>query len=127
MGIFFAKESVNFHLEPISGTMMIDTFTARTLELVRSTLPAQSKTTLFDTLNFTKTMMGARLLRWTILQPLTDLETIENRLDAVDELSKNEMQYIKLSNALKDIPNVEALISASFLFKIFKILFIPLI
>lgn len=41
---------------------------------------------LFQILNKTRTMCGARLLKASLLQPLTDVHTIIARLDAVEEL-----------------------------------------
>ncbi|KAJ1970879.1 MutS protein msh4, partial [Dimargaris xerosporica] len=64
-------------------TMLIDAATAYNLELVASTQRG-NRNTLFSVLNHTLTPMGARLLRKTIMQPLTDTSAIQDRYDLVD-------------------------------------------
>ncbi|KAJ3348147.1 MutS protein msh4, partial [Allomyces javanicus] len=55
--------------------------------------------------------MGAQLLRCTVLQPSVDQLTIETRLDAVQEIIETDGLAVSLARALKDLPNVDKLIS----------------
>lgn len=78
------------HLRPPSlrseaETMVLDSFTQRSLELVQPLRP-EGKLTLFSVLDRTKTPMGKRLLRRWILGPLRDRAAIEARLDSVEIL-----------------------------------------
>ncbi len=72
---------------------MIDLSTIRTLELIQNLQDAKSRDCLFGLLNETMTPMGARLLRSNILQPLTDADVINGRLDALEELTLNEDMF----------------------------------
>lgn len=64
--------------------MMIDTETARNLELVGNMKNKKSKNSLFGILNHTYTSMAARLLRANILAPITSQNMVNIRLDAVE-------------------------------------------
>ncbi|KAJ1973114.1 MutS protein msh4 [Dimargaris xerosporica] len=83
------------HTVAMSFESFQDAATAYNLELVASTQRG-SRNTLFGVLNHTLTPMGARLLRKTIMQPLTDTSAIQDRYDLVD--------------AMKDIKDLDALV-----------------
>ncbi|ORZ32677.1 hypothetical protein BCR44DRAFT_1231227 [Catenaria anguillulae PL171] len=108
--ITFTRSGVYFLHESVSGTMFIDTITARNLELVRNQTGLHSQT-LLGVLNKCQTVMGARLLRSTILQPPVVPETIELRLDAVAELGSIPSSVQSLLSSLSQIPNIDKLIS----------------
>lgn len=84
--VVFAPHSLKAVFKGCEHSTMIDSSTVRNLELLQNMRDATSKQTLFDILNFTKTIGGCRLLKSNILQPLNDEETIRLRLDAVAEL-----------------------------------------
>lgn len=87
----------------------LDRFTIRNLELVFST--NDNAKTLADILDKTYTPMGGRLLkRWMVL-PLKDEKPINERLDVVDYLTKNEEIAFELSQRLREIGDLERLIS----------------
>lgn len=54
--------------------------------------------TLFGVLNYTKTPGGSRRLRSNILEPLVDIETINMRLDCVQELLQDEELFFGLQS-----------------------------
>jgi DNA mismatch repair protein MutS len=87
----------------------LDRFTVRNLELVSS--PNDNATTLLDILDQTKTPMGGRMMKRWILLPLKDEKPISDRLEAVQQLIKDEQQNFELSERLKDIGDIERLIS----------------
>lgn len=64
----------------------LDSETANRLELVGS-LNQTGGPSLLSALNFCQTPAGSRLLRSNLLEPLTDLNAINIRLDAVEELA----------------------------------------
>jgi len=68
------------------ATLGLDGVTRRNLELTRTLREGKVEGSLLGVLDRTVTPMGARLLRRWILQPLVDLERIQERLDAVGEL-----------------------------------------
>ena len=70
--------------------MMIDLSTIHALELIQNLQHAESKDCLFGLLNQTLTPMGSRLLRSNILQPLTEMDVLKGRYDAVEELTTKE-------------------------------------
>lgn len=69
---------------------MIDLATIRSLELIQNLQKAKSKDCLYGILNETLTPMGARLLKSNVLQPIVDIEYLEERFDAVEELTIKE-------------------------------------
>ncbi|HEX8727185.1 MAG TPA: DNA mismatch repair protein MutS, partial [Ktedonobacterales bacterium] len=100
-----------------SGFVEIDGRTWRALEVVEPAHPAhiatkgQTPATLLATLDATRTAMGARLLRRTLLQPLRDRATLEERLDAVADLHQNAAIREHLAAALDGLGDLERLIA----------------
>ncbi len=87
----------------------LDRFTIRNLELLYS--PHENARTLIDILDHTQTPMGGRLLkRWVVL-PLKEKNLIEQRLESVDSLVKNEEHLSTVSQHLSGISDLERLIS----------------
>ncbi|KAJ3377261.1 MutS protein msh4 [Lobulomyces angularis] len=106
----FSNFTIKFKYQTIDGLMMIDSLTAKNLELV-SNISDYKGPTLFSTLNHCMTPMGPRLLRMNILQPLNDEATIEARLDAVTELLKEENFY-DVKNNIKSFKDIDFIISS---------------
>ncbi|HEY8543319.1 MAG TPA: DNA mismatch repair protein MutS [Pseudothermotoga sp.] len=72
-------------------------------------LPGVKGKNLFDVLNFTKSPMGARLLKTWILQPLRDLKKIVERLDMVEALVNDQLLLSEIReylSAVKDIQRI---------------------
>tara|TARA_B110000503_G_scaffold136775_1_gene219761 strand:+ start:2289 stop:4925 length:2637 start_codon:yes stop_codon:yes gene_type:complete len=87
----------------------LDRFTIRNLELISS--PHENATTLIQIIDKTKTPMGGRMMkRWTIL-PLKNLKPIQDRLDAVESFYHNDEIVFELGERLKQINDLERLIS----------------
>lgn len=82
-----------------SGLMMIDRATRRNLELVERIHTDERKSgpeaTLLGVLDRTVTPAGARLLRRWLTAPLTTLEAITRRHDAVEELLSGSTQRLR--------------------------------
>ncbi|MEN9303253.1 MAG: hypothetical protein RL264_1682 [Bacteroidota bacterium] len=87
----------------------LDRFTVRNLELIHS--PHENAKTLADILDRTFTPMGGRLMRRWIVLPLKDLKPINERLDVVDFLVNNEEISFELEQRLREIGDMERLIS----------------
>lgn len=58
----------------------------------------RSEHTLLGVLNYTKTPGGGRRLRSNILEPLLDVDTINIRLDTIQELLQDEELFFGLKN-----------------------------
>ena len=87
----------------------LDNFTIRNLELVQGQ-HAQA-TSLFDILNHTQSSMGARMMQRWILLPLISLDKIQFRQNLVEYLIHNRELKDQLSHILKQIGDLERLIS----------------
>jgi len=87
----------------------LDRFTIRNLELINS--PNENAKTLLDIVDFTISPMGARMLKRWITMPLKDRQPIEERLEIVEFLLKNENLSDKLRNEIKITGDLERLIS----------------
>lgn len=70
--------------------MMVESSTISSLELIQNLQNPKSKDCLFGLLNHTLTPMGSRLLKSHLLQPSTNIETLEKRYDALEELATRE-------------------------------------
>ncbi|MDP2052216.1 MAG: DNA mismatch repair protein MutS [Acidobacteriota bacterium] len=90
--------------------LLIDPTTLKHLEVVES-MEGGRAGSLLDEIDRTVTPMGGRLLRGWLLRPLTALEPIRDRLDAVEELAVKTTERGKLRETLKSILDMERLIS----------------
>ncbi|MCB0508777.1 MAG: DNA mismatch repair protein MutS [Bacteroidetes bacterium] len=87
----------------------IDRFTARNLELVQST--HEKGVPLIQILDKTISPMGSRLLKRWIVLPLKDIHQINERLDAVEFLIKEQEIHQTIVQHIKQIGDLERLIS----------------
>ncbi len=87
----------------------LDRFTIRNLELVTST--NDNAVTLFEVLDQTSTPMGARLLHKWIIMPLKELKPIQERLGMVEFLVKDDGLLQEFLGHIKQIGDLERLIS----------------
>lgn len=96
-------------IEELSNVMYMDIATRRNLELTETVRDRKKKGSLLWLMDETKTSMGARLLRNFIENPLIDINEINYRQDATEELFKNIIVRDELSNNLKYISDIERL------------------
>ncbi len=94
----------------------LDRFTIRNLELLHS--PHESGTPLVSILDQTASPMGARLLKKWVVLPLTSLKEIESRLAMVDYLLKNRSLASEFETYIRQMGDLERLISRAPLGKI---------
>jgi DNA mismatch repair protein MutS len=87
----------------------MDRFTIRNLELYHS--PFAKAITLLDVIDKTTSPMGARLLKRWLALPLKNVEKITKRHDVVSYLLEQEILFEKLRHQIKQIGDVERLIS----------------
>ena len=91
--------------------MLIDSSSRRNLELVETLREKQKRGSLLWVLDKTKTAMGARTLRSMIEQPLINKETIEGRLDVIEELNNNSIDREEIREYLNPIYDLERLMT----------------
>jgi DNA mismatch repair protein MutS len=90
--------------------LAIDSLTRRNLELVESLADGTRRGTLVDVLDHTKTAMGGRALRDWILRPLVEIERIQDRLDAVEELAFRALDRGRLREALVRVQDLDRIL-----------------
>ena len=94
-----------------SDTVMeIDTTTCNSLELIR-TLSGERKGSLLETIDYTATSAGARMLQYSISAPLANVHKINDRLDRVEYFTqKNNMRSI-IRDYLRGCPDMARALS----------------
>nr|MDD3719813.1 hypothetical protein [Candidatus Gracilibacteria bacterium] len=98
--------------ETFSDVLDLDESTIKNLDLIYNFATKSQKIgTLFGILDETKTAMGTRFLRESILKPLQDKERIDNRLDMIDEFLKNSVLLDKVQNHLKYVSDIDAILN----------------
>ncbi len=94
-----------------SQYVVLDGNTQRNLELVTSILDKGKRGTLLGVLDRTQTSMGARMIRQWILHPLLDVDAINARLGAVEELYDAVELRLNLRETLRGVADLERLMS----------------
>ena len=87
----------------------LDKFTIRNLELIHSS--NENAVTLLDVLDETQTPMGSRMLRKWILMPLKEKSLIDKRLSVVEYLINNQDFTCQLTDILKQMGDLERMVS----------------
>ncbi len=104
-------------VEPYSreSFMNISYTTITNLELFETIKNKEKKGSLLWVVDKTKTSFGKRLMRNVISTPLMDKKSIDDRLNAVEELLQNPIFRMNLTDLLSNIQDMERLVSrASF-------------
>ena len=91
--------------------MMLDYTARRNLELTETMRSRQKCGSLLGILDYTCTAMGGRMLRSFIEQPMAVKEDIDKRLDAISELYQADIVVDQLREELKDVYDIERLLS----------------
>jgi DNA mismatch repair protein MutS len=115
--LYYLSETQHNKLQHISNIQRIaendyvwmDKFTIRNLELYHSYNP--NAVTLLDVIDKTISPMGGRLLKRWLALPLLDLDKITNRHDVVSYLIENKEVLGQFQNQIKQISDLERLIS----------------
>lgn len=87
--------------------LWMDRFTIRNLELLHS--PEDKGLTLLQTIDQTLTPMGARLLKRWLIFPLNHIPQIEQRLEWVHALLREQDLALEINSHLKQIGDIERL------------------
>ncbi len=117
VALHYLNETEHRNLQHISAIsrieedryLWLDRYSVRTLELVGSA--NENAVTLVDVLDHTCSPMGARMLRRWIVMPLKERKPIEDRLNVVEYLLGNEELSEELKQHIRQIGDLERLIS----------------
>ncbi|MCA5006203.1 DNA mismatch repair protein MutS [Sphingobacterium bovistauri] len=117
VALHYLNETEHRNLQHISNIsrieedryMWLDRFTIRNLELIGSA--NENAITLSDVLDETASPMGARLLKRWIVMPLKDRKSIQERLNVVDYFYQNQDLREQLIQEIKQVGDLERLIS----------------
>ncbi|WP_374551822.1 DNA mismatch repair protein MutS [Flavobacterium sp.] len=115
--LYYLSETQHNKLQHITNIQRIaedayvwmDKFTIRNLELYSST--SQNAVTLLDVIDKTLSPMGSRLLKRWLALPLKDLYKIRSRHEVVSYLKNNQDVLQKIQHQIKQISDLERLIS----------------
>ena len=115
--LYYLSETQHNRIQHISNIQRIaedayvwmDRFTIRNLELYGSNNP--NATTLLDVIDKTLSPMGGRLLKRWLALPLKDKEKINQRLEVVSYLKENTETLQAIQYQIKQISDLERLIS----------------
>ncbi|MBR0464019.1 MAG: DNA mismatch repair protein MutS [Clostridia bacterium] len=91
--------------------LLLDATAQSSLELTAALHTRSRRGTLLWLLDQTETAMGSRLMKKWIEQPLYDLNSINERLDAVSWLVERPLQRDQLRGAFKPVRDIERLLS----------------
>lgn len=89
--------------------MFLDQWTRRNLELTESLRNGDKKGTLLSILDLTQTAFGGRLIKHWIDKPLLRQDAIDQRLDVVEELTKDSFLRTDLFKLLSEVYDLERL------------------
>ncbi|MDP8214958.1 MAG: DNA mismatch repair protein MutS [Candidatus Euphemobacter frigidus] len=90
--------------------MVMDAVSQSNLEIIEPLRGGDRKATLLGVLDRTVTSMGSRTLRAWLLQPLLAPESIKNRLDGVEELTRERALLVSIRELLKEIRDIGRII-----------------
>ncbi len=94
----------------LNKTMVLDSSTIRNLEIVSNLYTGDIEYSLFGIIDKTKTPMGKRMLYSWLLKPLIERKDIEERLDFVERLHKNQSCMNLILEKLDDINDIERIV-----------------
>ena len=95
----------------VSEFMTLDPQSSRNLELFDGGKWGEGGHSLLSTLDFTRTAMGARLLRRWIGQPLLDLATLQQRMEGTTFFHSNLLRRQQIRTLLSRISDLERIMS----------------
>jgi len=109
------KQSLE-HIETLvsyrcGNQLEIDEASRRSLEIVQTNRDRRREGSLLSVLDRCVTAMGSRLLTEWVNYPLTDLEQIQIRQDAVQELIQKEKETDRIRDTLRGVYDLERILS----------------
>ena len=99
----------NLKVSDIGSHMSLDKTAIKNLEITETLFEKKVQGSLLGILDKTQTAMGSRKLKQWLKEPLTEIEDIQERLDAVEKLSDEILLRNNLKEALKHVYDLERL------------------
>jgi len=114
--LFDTQKTTLPHIKKISyfavgKYMPIDEATLRNLELLYTLHDQKREGSLISVIDNTLTAMGGRMLKFWLIHPLQDINEINQRLDAIEEISNNTNIQTNLRDIFKDIVDIERIMA----------------
>ncbi len=94
---------------PNENHLILDSISFRNLEILTNLRSGSTKGSLFGAVDFTLTPMGKRMLRNWLSYPLVDKESIEKRLDGVEEFYQGLIVRTEVRKILKNCGDLSKL------------------
>jgi DNA mismatch repair protein MutS len=94
----------------VDGGLVIDAISRRNLELVENLVDGSRRGTLLEVLDLTRTAMGSRRLREWLLRPLAEVEPIQDRLDAVEEIGFRTIERGRFREGMGEVQDLERIL-----------------
>ena len=94
-----------------SSSLLIDHATRQSLELTRTIREGGREGSLVSVLDRTVTAMGARLINEWLSAPLTDVTSIEQRLESVAEFTADHGRADKIRQVLREVFDLQRLLT----------------
>jgi DNA mismatch repair protein MutS len=95
--------------ESSSSFMKLDQKALRDLEVFNSPTGKATAPTLFRSLNFSKTAMGARSLRAWLTRPLLNADDVQRRQEVVASFYENQSTRLQIQSLLSQVSDLERL------------------
>jgi len=95
--------------ESSSSFMKLDQKALRDLEVFNSPTGKAAAPTLFRSLNFSKTAMGARSLRAWLTRPLLNADDVQRRQEVVASFYENQSTRLQIQSLLSQVSDLERL------------------
>ncbi|OQY03612.1 MAG: DNA mismatch repair protein MutS [Planctomycetales bacterium 4572_13] len=97
----------SIRLQQPTQYLQIDPTSLRSLEVLRTIRGESAKGTLLETIDQTTTGMGSRMLRAWVCMPLREVNAIEARQDAIEELVNDDALCADIRKQFKTIADLE--------------------
>lgn len=94
----------------VNGTMILDRATVNNLELVRSSYTGEFKNSLLETIDMTVTQLGKRLIYSWILNPLINIQDINQRQGITSYFFRNTKKLTSVREELEEINDIERIV-----------------
>jgi DNA mismatch repair protein MutS len=104
------SQLTDIHFYKPDDFLVMDAATQKNLEIVKNSQDGSRKNSLFSVMDMAKTAMGSRTIKKWLQRPLVKKESIEQRLDVVEEISKSPSSLFKITESLAKVSDLERVV-----------------
>ena len=105
------KRLIKLNIYRIEQYLSISAISRRNLELTESFRGREKRGSMLWVIDKTKSSMGRRLLRNFLEKPLTNADSINERLDAVSELYLNTVNLAQIRDLISNVSDIERIMT----------------